>query len=312
MVKTILLILNTDYHVETTLGIYYSLLKNGYQPYIYLTRTIMPFLFYEYMRELNIACITDYNIKVDKYIVITYSPESTYIINDNHPIFKKLTDENTIYISHRTHIADRRHKYILGLSPAIEKLNMDFLYLCDHKFDDGAVFLSKDCKKTKFLVQGRLLSDRELSYLKFFTDKENVEVNFITNGGCNHPFNCSYINMHHKLSESDFYTQCLNCHYILPLVSKNTAGGKYISEKFTTSLSISWMFNKPMIVHTSLKQVYSCPGLEYSNFTDFGAKIMDAVNLDNSKYCELVNEQRAFKDRMHTHNKRIFAKYLSN
>lgn len=311
--KSILIILNTYYHVETTIGIYYSLLKNGYQPYLYVAQSKMFFGFYDYMRELHIPCITDYNSEFDRYIVVTYYPNLGYEINDSNPIFRKLTEDNTIYIAHRC-MNIHRHKVVLGVRPEIQKNGIDFLYLCNHKHEDDIDLDIKSGEGVNLLVQGKLVAfNRNLSVPKNMNESGENNIRFIIIGepgdAASIP-DSPFIHFYSGLSEHEFYRICSAAHFVVPLIDQFTGQGTYMNERFTTSLSIAWMFNKPLLLHESLQQVYNCPGLVYSDQTGFERMMENIQNMRSDEYRALVQGQIKFKGCMESHNKNVWEKYI--
>jgi hypothetical protein len=235
-----------------------------------------------------------------------------------HPLLDEFKDEDKILIAHRIGMDRPTKSKILCVTPLAQQNNLDFIYLCENPTDDD--YTEPLSYPVKFLIQGNFFTNRRDIYLiEEFINKTTLPdalYNFVFVGDnkgkliskyCLHPSILHWEN----LTEFDFYNQIRNCHYILPLISDKIANSTYFTERLSSSLSLSFCFNKPMVIDKQINSIYNAPALEYSNSEVFICNIVELIKYRQSAYDSLVYYCKKYKEKLREHNFKILINYLN-
>ena len=327
MDKNILIILNTDYHVEVALSVYKSLTLIGYKPTIFIIRPdLIKYGLLNYLFENKIDFITDYVPGIcrqlfSKAIVVSAYPTIEIpegIPRRDYPIFEEFQDKDIILIAHRTGMEQNLINKVLCVTPLAEKYNFDHIYLCENPSErDQMLPLTYP---VTFLIQGNFFANRRDLFMvdKFLdtTKIPNDKYKFVFIGD-NHGKlllrNQNHSSVIHLqgLNETLFYESFNNAHFILPLISEYTAHSTYIVERLSSSLSLSFCFNKPMLIDKDIHEIYKSPSITYSGSNDFIKNVEFIINKINPfDYMDMVESCRDFKTSLRLHNAKTLYKTL--
>ena len=324
MSNNILIILNTVYHVEVALSIYKTLTLLGFKPIIFiLWPNNVKYNLAEYLFLNKIDFITDYvpgvcKTSFSKAIIVSAYPtieRPDAIPGLGHPLFDEFAPENTILIAHRVNMGENSHK-ILCVTPLAKYNNLDYIYLCENPTEKDQI---QPCEyPVRFLIQGNFFTKRRDLYLiEDFLYRTNINPKlfqfvFVGNNKSNPILKISHpsVIQLENLSESDFYKEINNCHYILPLISSRTGAATYLNERLSSSLSLSFCFNKPMIIDREINKIYNAPALEHANDNEFFSNLSELIKIDSCYYYNLVGYCKQYKEKLREYNKEILLKYL--
>jgi len=328
MNKNILIILNTIYHVEVALSLWKSLKLIGYNPTIFILwpNAVARYKLCEYLLHYNIDFITDYVPGVcracfSKAIIVSAYPtidRPDAIPGTGHPLLDEFKDEDKILIAHRIGMDKPVKSKILCVTPLAKQNNLDFIYLCENPTDDD--YIEPFNYPIKFLIQGNFFTNRRDLHLIedfFYKTKCNNSIYhhfvFIGNNKGNSIFNFNHpsIVQLENLSEYDFYKEVRNCHFILPLISSKTGNSTYTQERLSSSLSLAFCFNKPMVIAREINEIYKAPALEYSNSDEFVSNITELIKYRQSSYDSLVGYCKKKKEELRERNFKILVEHLN-
>jgi len=326
MIKNnILIALNTVYHVEVALSLYVSLEKLGFKPTIFVMRPdVVKYNLCLYLFNKKIDFITDYTPGLGKLfnkvlVVSAYPtierPDSIPLID--HPIFDEFKKENIILIAHRVNMDKNLEHPVICVTPLAKNYGLDYIYLCENPS------VGKQVAPTyplRFLIQGNFYANRrDLHLIDYFL--ENTKINyeyykFIFLGDSKErpliKYSLHGSVFHYKnLNEELFYARVNDCDYILPLISQDTANQTYLKERLSSSLSFSFAFNKPMLIHKDINKIYESPAIEYADNASFLKAMENSIDHFNLTHLLVSKKLKDYKQSLETHNKNTLIKYLN-
>ena len=326
MTKNILIILNTDYHVEVALSIYKTLKLLDYNPTIFIIRPdLIKYDLLNYLFSMGVDFITDYvpgvcRATFSKAIVVSAYPTIEIpegIPRKDYPIFEEFRDDQLILIAHRTGMEQNPIHKVLCVTPLAEKYNFQHIYLCENPSEKDLILQFSD--PITFLIQGNFYANRRDLYLidrfldqsplpkdryKFVFIGDNREKPLIRH--INHP---SVVHLK-NLTEQQFYECFNNTHFILPLISEATASSTYLLDRLSSSLSLAFCFNKPMILDKEINSIYNAPVIEYTSSKEFISSIEKCITWSETQYQAVVESCRDHKHELRQHNEKTLRPLL--
>jgi hypothetical protein len=344
----ILLFLNTNYHVETVLSIYKSLLLLGNKPTILLDYdpdftdpTRLDFEFENFIKNYNINYITKneyfkHQNSFDRCVIISgdiflkkindlpdYYNKIKYIIND--------FSNSTVFISHVANYsklydqADTYYKNykIVSVTQFSQKFNLQYFNQVENIFLDKISVKKYLNTSPKFLILGRFCwQNRNLKYVDEILKLDKIlpkpiEISIIGEK----PFsnnkisflenrNLTNINLNIKfnISEINFYNEINNTDYLMNLIDFHH--GPYFINKFSSNITHTIAFAKPNLCFMPLNLVYNLPCIEYTA-TDFKDKFLECVNMNEENYLIISNSFEKIKNNMRNHNNLVLNNLLN-
>lgn len=297
---------------------YCSLLLMGIDTCIYVVcSSTMKYQFFKYLDFYKIPYLTEINDAIkngefNKYVVITYRSDlndSDKIPNNTHKIFNFVNNDNTIYISHRSDINPREFKNVLCLNPAGISHNYDLYYLCENMMNDSYDFKQNNIR---YLIQGHFKhKHRDFGLIKCFleTRKKPIKIISIGDNIDSNIVDDRFYNFR-NLNEFSFFRYCNSVEFLLPLINNKFPDNRYETSRFSTTLGISWMFNKPMLLHSSIQEIYKCPSLVYNSDTEFLDLMEWTSTITHAEYMSLTEKCKSFKEILRIHNRKILSKFF--
>lgn len=265
----ILLILNTFYHVESTIGIYFTLKSMGYPCEIYLTNpNTMKFQFFQFMEKLSIKCISEGEPYFDIGIIMTlHSQWSNPMPNGYHSIISN-NKKKLIYNSHTVPSNPKsmllKDKNIFFLTPIAERYNYDFLYLFD--FPIHLFQIEQKINKIAVISHFERYNRDTQSILDIdINNLPNYEIDIIGTKIPNQLKNINKINIYEDTTEIQLYSILSNSKYMFMAISPLTRDGTYITERISSVAVQAQYLNKPIIWHKSIAEIYNFPGITFEN-----------------------------------------------
>jgi hypothetical protein len=320
MKKRVALVLNTSTHVETALSLYRSLdLSPHWNPVLVPlsgnVRELFPFL-----KELNLR-FEDEHANPDDFdyaLIITAYPrgaEYPPLPQEKHPMVVGFRNRRLLI----THRATRPssfydHGPAVGLTPFCANQGLDFLYLCENPALESLTPSLTD-KPVRFLVQGKFgYKHRDLDLLQIWLKKHTgpAQILLLGEGAAKIALSLSdeRVNKFDKVSEPTFYKVAATAHFILPLINRTTRQGSYLCERFSTSYSLAFASERPVIASDDLASIYSVPTLAYSDVDSFCNHMNDCLNMTDAAYRHLIAPYTIIKQEFRKHNLAVLEKYL--
>ncbi len=317
MQKRIAVVLNTLYHVETAISVYFTLAKlPEYQPRLVLLHRgrwkLIPFL-----KALGIRYLTAQKCTAsdfDKAIIISaFTGHRDKLPLSDHPMVRDF-EGRRILISHNCTVSKLEFKAdaLICLSPIAQAHGHDFIYQCENPALEKPTPLLSD-EPVAFLVQGHLgFRHRNIQMLLNAVSQipdPRLRVLFVGESAGAIQSSDSRIASYSNLSEAEFYSKCATAHFVLPLIDP-TRNQPYMRRKFTSSYGISFASLKPAVVHEAFHDLYPVPSLTYRQPPGFQSAINKCLRMSAARYAEMIGEYRQQKDAFRKHNRNILKKYL--
>lgn len=335
----IIIIQNTQYHFEVTLGLYCALKEIGYDPYIYRYLEDK-YNQKKFIEQLKLNTIKFEDILNDKNIlcgivVSTYpSPHAKDPIPNNDDIIFDILKNKILYLVHRfrnqsDYTGFLNRKNCLSLSPISENIGIDYINLYSFPIEPFKTTIDDEIKIT---IQGHFEYDnRELGlllnnidyYLQKNIFNKNITLNIIgTTTDRVFAFTQTLnpyllqkakikINTYDNLDEENFYYY-INQHtdYLVSLINEKTNNETYIKERYSTNFFHSLAFDKPIVSHKIFKKIYNIPGIYIDNIDH--AMIYEISTYNKKEYEKTVDSFILKKKEMKHHNIKIFNEKINN
>ena len=351
MNREVLLVLNTNYHVETALSVYESLRMIGFNPTIlldhrpqFINPEILDYELKDFLRKYEIPFITyeefvtKENVNYYKYIYIS---GGVFLkgLTDSKFVEKKKTlidrsKSNSVLISHVADYSDF-YKYarphfidpiIISVTNFSQRYGLNFFFQIENPIISN---LEKPKPKDtlSFLTLGRFCWDnRNIHYIEELLkiDSElpsKIELWFIGQKPITNKFekiqNQRLQNIDIKIkfdvSEIELYDHINKCDFIVSLIDHNFED--YFKRKFTSNINHIVAFNKPSLCFMPLNLAYNIPCIEY-DIDDFSEKVKKCLYMGYQGRQEMSESFELAKHNMRVHNEltlsRLFAEEISS
>lgn len=275
----ILLILNTIYHVEATVVIYFTLKSMGFHCEIYIVNPKdMRYQFFQLMEKLSIKCHIDGNPEFDVGLVMTlHSQLGNPVQNAYHPIIFN-NKSKLRYLSHTVPSNIRspylKDKKIFFLTPLAENYGYDFIYL----FDFPAHLFNFKQHINKIAITSHFERDnRNLDAILSINieDLDNYEIDIIGTGVPSQLKMKNKINIFENVKEIQFYSILSNSRYLFMPIDNTTKDGTYLTERISSIVVQAQFLNKPIIWHKSIADIYNLPGITFENYEEVNSLIKE-------------------------------------
>jgi hypothetical protein len=329
--KNILIFLNTDYHVETALSIYETLILEQHNPVILLDYKIESgdfgletFLKKYGIRYLTTKMFDDYVNKdsFNKVFIVTASKNIQTDLKDsakppNYNSRMEMFKDKAILIYHRANYYDLwqvANDYFispkaLSATQFSQKFGLDYIYLIENPLSN---ILKQELNKViKFLIIGRFnLNNRGFQILESLQEIESqidkkIQIIFIGQKPedenkfekiKNFNLNNTEIIFKFNLDQSELYKEIINSDFILNLIHHEF----YFKDRFTSNLNHIIAFQKPNLSPFLLNMIYNIPGLNYKK--NFNEMFLKAINMNKFEYEEMIRNFITSKQNMRNHN----------
>lgn len=329
--KPIIIIQNTNYHFETAISIYQSLLNLNLNVYFCCLEKEI-FLQKKFLSELKIKLATKDIVEEAccGFVVSAYPypniPKKKAVPNLENNIFKKL-ENKVIFISHTFQKESDYNQKInkinkqnsLCLSPIANKIGVDYFYPIDIPIQKKYLQISDFVYIT---IQGHFESkrrDSEIIYKLIENLNNNIIVNFL---GTSIELIKSKINkkfykeiasnkfrFYKNTNELLFYQIINNTNFIMPCINDKIDNSTYANQRYSSNFNLSLALEKPLFCHDFFKNVYKIPGIYY-NEKNFIEKLNFISNLKEAQYLELTNDFKLIKKEYREHNDKILEKKI--
>jgi len=206
----------------------------------------------------------------DKYPTIKFEIPKTYdyfinctIYKSNYNLIKNKNPNTHFYISHRVIKEYENMENIYCLTP----LSKQYIYT------DILPYSNLKKQKTEypiFCIQGRIIKKvRNFNFLKLLLNhktKYNFKIKILGSGKLPEEFNIykNKIILKSNLNFTDYHKEFLNCHCLLPLISKNTHPC-YYNDRITSSINYARGYNLKCLIDKDLQNIYNLPNVEIFN-----------------------------------------------
>jgi hypothetical protein len=340
--KNILIFLNTDFHVETALSIYQSLILKKYSPTILLDYEIIKgdFEVENFFKENGFNYLTrdmfDKSINKDSFHKMIVVTGHQNIIDDNLDNLSKPINYNfrmemfkdrAILIYHRADYSEyfkRAHNYFINpkgvsVTQFSQKFGLDYIHQIENPLSEKKQIKIKNNKIVKLLLIGRFsLANRDISILKIFEkidQKIDKKIKVILIGEKpkdetkfdfikKYKLNNIEFDFKFDINQLDFYEEISSSDIFLNLIH----GGWYFGERFTSNINHIIAFSKFNISPFLLNLTYNIPGLSYKK--NFEEVILQALNVGEEERKKIINDFEKVKENLRNHNNFIFDKLL--
>lgn len=202
------------------------------------------------------------NIKFE--IPKTYDYYISVTLRKNEYEKLKFKNPNThFYISHLVKKEYQDIKNIYCLTPLSKK----------YIYTDILPYSNLKKQKTEypiFCIQGRIIkSVRNFDFLKLLLNhktKYKFKIKILGRGNLPKEFNIykNKIILKSNLNFIDYHKEFLNCHCLLPLISKNTHPC-YYNDRITSSINYARGYNLKCLIDKDLQNIYNLPDAEIFN-----------------------------------------------
>lgn len=305
----IALIHNTNVHVEIAISLYFTLERSErWSPTLILLpkdcRGLNTFL-----DQLGVRYLTS-GFSSDEYtqaIVVTSYPagaEYKRLYNENHPMVRGF-EGRRVLVTHRANypVSAYRGEKVMGLTPLCEKYGIPFYYACENPALEG-LFL-EDWNDKVFLVQGKFgCNHRSFECLKQFldTDERTFRVRLLGQSASTIALSDQRVEVFEGVSETEFYDLCRTSHFILPLVDEDTRRGQYLRCRFSSTYSIAFASQKPLVAGKGINEIYDIPAFIYRNSDEFCSAMSACVSMRLEDYIAQYESYTYSKKRFREHN----------
>jgi hypothetical protein len=342
MTKNVLIVLNTNFHFETALSIYQSILLNGHNPTILLDYTyfnpsdkeLYDFNSENFCKNYKLNYITNYTNdlinKFDKVLIVSGS-EFLHTLEINTHIVNDFNDK-IILIFHRANYLEQfnfcktifKNPKAVSVTNFSQKYNLPFLFQIENPItDNNSIHKVNIDNPIEFLVLGRFCwPNRSLNYIDeiISLDKQLIKKIKISIIG-QKPFDDGEIRsfsekklknieieIQYNISEIDFYKKIKESTYILNLIDYKR--GFYFLDRFSSNITHTIAFNKPNLCFMPFNLIYNIPSVEYTP-KDFKDKFLECVNMSKENYLKISNSFTEIKNNMRNHNNLVLNNLLN-
>lgn len=344
--KDILLILNTNYHVETTLSIYESLRQLGHKCQVLLDYKpqeinpeindydLRPFFTKYEIPFLEKSEFLGADKTYDKYIYIS---GGVFLSNLQDEAFRKenadlvnRTKDSSIFIAHTANyyslndLAGRHfnNSYIISVTPYSQKYGLDFLYQIENAVLSQLPKITHPNEVRKFLVLGRFCwYTRNFDYIHEILRSNKTYDNFeIILMGQKPTAVSKFIELEEykdqtipvkvkfDVSETDYYNTINESDFLINLIDYRF--DDYFKVKFSSNINHSVAFSKPSLCFLGLNLPYNIPSIEYDAH-DFLSKFEECLTMPKNDYLNMCDNFNVPKSNMRHHNTRILESLLA-
>lgn len=312
----IALILNTKYHVEVAVSLYFSVNR-----IVGMHATIIPLLgdhfeLFDYLDKLQIryqgpdSTLSDFQ----RAIVISAYPidcELPHLPLWNHPVMRSF-EGRRILITHRTNKTWHyyRGEQVVSLSPLSIENGIPFIYLCENPI---LATRRPITEVVHFLVQGKFDFDhRNFEYLTDYLSisNKNFRLILLGSGADKIPIKDDRVLLIGDVSELEFYKTASECAVIIPLVDYAVSGGNYLTNKFSSSLHFSFSGYRSTLIHGSLGSIYPVVGKNYENRDEFRQAFDNFIDQTDEEWSEQFRKVDNNRQAMRKHNSIILKNIL--
>jgi hypothetical protein len=332
MTKNVLIVLNTNFHFETTISLYETLKLNGYYPVIlldYSYRNPSDYTLYDYNSEefcknFKLNYITSYTCnlsdKFDKALIVSGS-EFLKTLEINKHIVKDFNDK-IIFVFHRSNYSEQiefcktvfKNPKAVSVTNFSQKFNLPFIFQIENPIINQLKPKLNINSPIEFLVLGRFCwPNRSLNYIDEIISldtklKNPVKISIVgqkpfdeneIQAFKNKKLNQITIEVEHNISEIDFYNKIQNTDYILNLIDYKR--GFYFLDRFSSNITHTIAFKKPSLCFMPFNLIYNIPSVEYTP-KDFKDKFLECVNMSQDDYLNISNNFTEIIKNMRNHN----------
>lgn len=342
----ILLILNTNYHVETVLSLYESAKRLGYTPTIlldYEPQNVNPqILDYElkpFLSNYGLCYIESdefiqSNKQYQKYVYISgdlflYKLKEANFLEKKKLLINK-TKDASVFISHVANYAPlyklaSNHfvrPEIVSVVPFSQKYGLNFIYQIENPILNQLHKVNHLPDVRKFLILGRFCwYTRNMDYIRQILQKDSEYPKFQLIIMGQHPTPISKfvdlenyqttnidISVRFDVSETEFYSTVNECDFLINLIDYHF--DDYFKKRFSSNIHHTIAFNKPSICFLGLNLPYNIPCVEYDahNFLD---KFEECLAMSPNQYNKMSLDFDIPKENMRHHNSRILSSLFS-
>ncbi len=320
--KNILIIQNTNYHFETTISLYSSLLRLN-PAKLSIVKIANDHTYQQkFLDKYKIHTIDCYDSSVYNYdiaFIISAYPNPHVSINNSIPhaehLLVKYYQNKTIYVCHRF---NKEQDYRLNplinksnsiaLSPLASNIKLDFFYPIEN-------IIPNQCDLTdikNLCIQGHFELKNRIVNHNIFDCSNRFNLNIVgTNINCLDAQVCDNHKYHINLNEIDFYSLLNINHFILPMIDDKIKSGTYLKQRFSSNFNHAMALEKPIFAHEIFKDIYEIPGIYY-NYSNINDQLEKLLNLSQENYLSLISEFKRIKNKYHIHNSKILSNKISS
>ncbi len=344
MIKNILLILNTNFHFETVLSIYKTVVLNGYNPTILLDYTYLnpsdnglhDFNSEEFCKKYKLKYITkkNYTSNLNRYFnkaIIISGSEFLNTLEVNKQIVYDFNDK-IVFIFHRANYLEQidfcrtifKNPKAVSVTNFSQKYNLPFLFQIENPIVDYNSISRFDINNPiEFLVLGRFCwPNRSLNYIDDIISLDNqlnkkIKISIVGEKPFNDEEITSFtqrklkniqIESQYNISEINFYKKIEKSTYILNLIDYKR--GFYFLDRFSSNITHTIAFNKPSLCFMPLNLIYNIPSIEYTA-ASFKDKFIQCLNMDQEEYLRFTNSFTEIRNNMRNHNTLVINNLLN-
>lgn len=292
-----LIIQNTNFHFETALAAYYSVIHSGYDAFLNRRHADPDERGQADFCELYGIKMDTPGARYDLGVIVSFYPD------DQYGIYRRLRDildrcGMIICISHRVEVLDDLPSYygecsVVALTPLGARLGMQTFW----QFENPVMpeYRPPSTSNVFCAVQGNFWQGaRDLNLFRRFDPAfSGLKISLIGNGcvdGCTGP-NFKYVQ---APSEVEFYSAINKNSYIIACIDPETRGRAYARERFSSNFSLSLSLEKPLFCHEFFRDLYEVPGIYYNNrnFNEMVYRMLDADIKEYDAYVQLIRERK--------------------
>ena len=258
-----------------------------------------------------------------KYKYILFNSTTLYGFDSSDPnknIFGHIPNlldyrNNLFMIEHHIETANKKllseGRYIVLAK--IPNLNDKFVIANPHYF--GNINVTKKNKTTNFIMVGAIEQYRRNTKLlinsvkKLSKHTENFKITVVGRGSIkNIPFSLrKYFEIKGQLPFPNMYEEMEKSDFFLPLLDpKNPKHERYITQGTSGSFQLIYGFLKPCLIQRKFADVYNFDNknsLVYEQNSDLYKVMLEAVNMDSEKYCEMQNSLKYMVEKIEKDSK---------
>lgn len=315
--KTILIIQNTNYHFETTVSLYSSLLRLNPAKLSIVKIPNIDISQKEFTDKYRINTISHVDSSVYNYdvaFIVSAYPNPHVTIQNSIPLINhricQYYKKSCIFLCHRFNRASdfRNHTLInlqnsLSLSRLSTKIGLDYWYPTEYPVTPFYQTKNNYCIQGHFELNNRVILPEIMNY----NDKFQLSM---IGANADDVIQQSHTKCLSNLSEIDFYNAINNQKFILAMIDDKIKNGTYIKQRFSTNFLHACALEKPIFCHQIFKEIYEIPGVYYDDINIY-EKFQELINLSEDKYYQLVNQFVSLKTRYNFHNDNILRQKIN-
>lgn len=327
--KPIIIIQNTEYHFETLLSIYQSILSMGLNPYVYQCKD-EKYGQKSFLLKNNIQLASDEIIHdaCCGFVVSAYPNPKVSGFNCVPSADEKIFDilkNKIIYICHRFYkekdylenaFGIDKHNSIC-LSPLAANIGIDYFHPVEMPIEPFPVQINGILKLTTqahFELHNRDYS-LILNIIEHATNKNDIRFQFLgTNSsklkkiiGFNH---IKKVVFYENLKENYFYKILNNfTNFLILCIDNKIKDETYAKERYSSNFNHALAFEKPVFSHEFFEDIYKLPGIYYNEKNKYD-KIEEMINIKQKEYEALIDRYKKLKQEYREHNSEIIDKKI--